>query len=140
MITTSDIATILYKDCKAFGITNIYKAPNIPIGDKDDPNEPKVTTERITIHVKKETLDKIWRKSFVEVNLVVPNLRDGKANLSRTTELDRMAHDILDDVYGVFDGSKYIYSVCSTETIEEAGIKCNYVNVRVLFQVLNVKL
>ena len=140
MITTSDIATILYKDCKAFGISNVYKSPNVPIGDCNDITKPQVTAERIVILTKKETPEKIWKKSFVEVNLVVPNLKDGKANLSRTTELDRMAHILFGDVFGYFDNTKYTYSLYSTETLQDPDIKCNYVNVRILFQVLNVKL
>jgi len=132
MITTSDIATILYKDCKAFGISNVYKAPNIPAGE--------VTEERIAIHAKAGTHEKIWKKSFVEVNLIVPNLNTGEADTKRLKDLERNAYTILDDVYGRFDNTAYIYSVYSTESIEDVKNKCNYVNVRVLFQVLNVKL
>jgi hypothetical protein len=130
MITTSDIATILYKDCKAFGITNIYKDGTVPVGE--------ITAERITIHAKKGSPETIWKKSFVEVNLIVPDI-DGLANTKRLGELERQAYTLLDDKYGVFDDSKYIYSIYQSETIEDVN-KSHYVNVRVLFQVLNVKL
>ena len=99
MIVTTDIANILYKDCKAFGM-EVYQSGNIPDEDKE------LSSERVIIIAKSQSPEAIWKKGFVEVNLCVPDM-DGKANLIRLQELERKAQEILDDVVGEFDGSSY---------------------------------
>ena len=131
MIVTTDIANILYKDCKAFGM-EVYQSGNIPDEDKEMPSE------RIIIIAKSQSPEAIWKKGFVEVNLCVPDM-DGKANLNRLQELERMAQEVLDDVVGEFDGSSYYYSIDQIGMEADTDLKCHYVNVRLLFQVLNVK-
>ena len=130
MIVTTDIANILYKDCKAFGM-EVYQSGNIPDEDKE------LSSERVIIIAKSQSPEAIWKKGFVEVNLCVPDM-DGKANLIRLQELERKAQEILDDVVGEFDGSSY-YSIDQIGTEADTALKCHYVNVRLLFQVLNVK-
>lgn len=131
MIVTTDIANILYKDCKAFG-KEVYQSGNIPDEDKE------LSFERIVIIAKPQSPETIWKKGFVEVNLCVPDM-DGKANLIRLQELERKAQEVLDDVVGEFDGSSYYYSIDQIGTEADTALKCHYVNVRLLFQVLNVK-
>ena len=131
MIVTTDIANILYKDCKAFGI-EVYQAGNIPDEDK------KLSSERIIIIAKSQSPETIWKKGFVEVNLCVPDM-DGDANLIRLQELERKAQEVLDDVVGEYDGSNYYYLIDSIGIEADTELKCHYVNVRLLFQVLNVK-
>lgn len=131
MIVTTDIANILYKDCKAFGM-EVYQSGNIPDENK------KLSSERVIIIAKSQSPEAIWKKGFVEVNLCVPDM-DGKANLIRLQELERKAQEILDDVVGEFDGSSYYYSIDQIGTEADTALKCHYVNVRLLFQVLNVK-
>ena len=131
MIVTTDIANILYKDCKAFGM-EVYQSGNIPDENK------KLSSERVIIIAKSQSPEAIWKKGFVEVNLCVPDM-DGKANLIRLQELERKAQEILDDVVGEFDGSSYYYSIEQIGTEADTALKCHYVNVRLLFQVLNVK-
>ena len=131
MIVTTDIANILYKDCEAFGM-EVYQSGNIPDEDKE------LSSERVIIIAKSQSPEAIWKKGFVEVNLCVPDM-DGKANLIRLQELERKAQEILDDVVGEFDGSSYYYSIDQIGTEADTALKCHYVNVRLLFQVLNVK-
>ena len=131
MIVSTDIANILYKDCKAFGM-EVYQSGNIPDEDKD------LSSERVIIIAKSQSPEAIWKKGFVEVNLCVPDM-DGKANLIRLQELERKAQEVLDDVVGEFDGSSYYYSIDQIGTEADTALKCHYVNVRLLFQVLNVK-
>ena len=131
MIVTTDIANILYKDCKALGM-EVYQSGNIPDEDKE------LSSERVIIIAKSQSPEAIWKKGFVEVNLCVPDM-DGKANLIRLQELERKAQEILDDVVGEFDGSSYYYSIDQIGTEADTALKCHYVNVRLLFQVLNVK-
>ena len=131
MIVTTDIANILYKDCKAFGI-EVYQAGNIPDEHKE------LSSERVIIRAKSQSPETYWKKGFVEVNLCVPNM-DGDANLIRLQELERKAQEVLDEVVGEYDGSNYYYLIDSIGTEADTELRCHYVNVRILFQVLNVK-
>lgn len=130
MITTTDIANILYRDCKTFGIEIV------PHGKK---LTGELKSERIVIHAKKQQPGTYWKKSFVEVNLCVPDLKEGEANTIRLNELEKQAQSILDDVTGRYDGTTYHYSIDTIGTEEDTALKCHYVNVRILFEVLNVK-
>ena len=131
MIVTTDIANILYKDCKAFGI-EVYQAGNIPDEHKE------LSSERVIVRTKSQSPETYWKKGFVEVNLCVPDM-DGDANLIRLQELERKAQEVLDKVVGEYDGSNYYYLIDSIGIEADTELRCHYVNVRLLFQVLNVK-
>ena len=131
MIVTTDIANILYKDCKAFGI-EVYQAGNIPDEHKE------LSSERAIIRTKSQSPETYWKKGFVEVNLCVPDM-DGDANLIRLQELERKAQEVLNEVVGEYDGSHYYYSIDSIGMEADSELRCHYVNIRLLFQVLNVK-
>lgn len=128
MIVTTDIANILYRDCKAFGIDIVPMGETL-VGE--------LKSERIVIHSKKQQPETYWKKSFVEVNLCVPDLRENEANTIRLCELEREAMKRFDDV-GNYDGTAYHYSIESIGTEADTALKCHYVNVRILFEVLNV--
>ena len=131
MIVTTDIANIFYKDCEAFGI-EVYQAGNIPDEHKE------LSSERVIIRTKSQSPETYWKKGFVEVNLCVPDM-DGDANLIRLQELERKAQEALDEVVGEYDGSNYYYLIDSIGIEADTELRCHYVNVRILFQVLNVK-
>lgn len=131
MIVTTDIANILYKDCKAFGM-EVYQAGNIPDEHKE------LSSERVIIRTKSQSPETYWKKGFVEVNLCVPDM-DGDANLIRLQELERKAQEVLDEVVGEYDGSNYYYLIDTIGIEADTELRCHYVNVRILFQVLNVK-
>ena len=131
MIVTTDIANILYKDCKAFGI-EVYQAGNIPDEHKE------LSSERVIIRTKSQSPETYWKKGFVEVNLCVPDM-DGDANLIRLQELERKAQEVLDEVVDEYDGSNYYYLIDTIGIEADTELRCHYVNVRILFQVLNVK-
>lgn len=128
MIVTTDIANILYRDCKVFGIDIVPQRTTL-VG--------KLKSERIVIHAKKQQPGKYWKKSFAEVNLCVPDLSENEANSIRLQELEREAEKRFDTV-GDYDGTTYRYSIESIGTEEDTDLKCHYVNVRILFEVLNV--
>ena len=130
MITTTDIGNILYRDCKAFGI-DIVPAGETLTGE--------LKSERIVIHTKKQQPGTYWRKSFAEVNLCVPDLSENEANTIRLNELEREAMKQFDDVVNSYDGTRYRYSIDSIGTEADTAFKCHYVNMRILFNVLNVK-
>lgn len=127
MITTTDVANILVMDCKKYGI-EVYQKGNIPTGE--------LKKDRITIHAKASTTGQYWNKGFVEVNLSTPD-KQGKANLVRLNELEKLAINTMYSV-GEFNGSCYRYSIYSHGMEEDASMKCHYINVRLLFEVLNI--
>lgn len=130
MIVTTDIADILYRDCKTFGIDIV------PFG-KTLTGELK--KERITIHVKGQTPSKYWEKCFCEVNLCVPDLGMNIANTLRLKELERTAKKLFKSVTDEFDGTRYNYVVDTIHIEADTALKCHFVNCRLLFNVLNVK-
>ena len=123
MIVTTDIANILYRDCKAFGI-EVYQSGNIPDEDKE------LSSERVIIRTKTQSPETYWKKGFVEVNLCVPDL-GGKANLIRLQELERKAQEVLDDVAGEDDGACYFNSIDFIGTEADTALKWHYENVRI---------
>lgn len=130
MITTSDIVDILYGVCAPFGM-GVFRKGYIPDGD--------VTSERIVILPKDQTLETYWKKCFVEVNICVPDISDGVADIARLQELERMAGRVFVGAAGEHDGSYYSYGINSLSGINrDDSLKCHYVNVRLLFEVLNV--
>lgn len=129
MIVTTDIADILYRDCKALGIGIV------PFGKT---LTGELTEERITIHVKGQTPEKIWEKCFVEVNLCVPDLGVNIANAIRLKALERTAKKKFKSVTGTFDGTRYLYEVDTISIEADTALKCHFVNCRILFNVLNV--
>lgn len=129
MIATTDIANILYRDCMAFRIHIVPMGKTV---------SGEVKSERIVIHSKKQQPGKIWNKSFAEVNLCVPDLGEDEANTIRLGELEREAKERFNSV-SCYDGTVYRYSIDSIGTEADAALKCHFVNVRIIFEVLNVK-
>lgn len=130
MIVTTDIADILYRDCKAFGI-DIVPFGNTLTGELKD--------ERITIHVKGQTPSKYWEKCFCEVNLCVPDLGVKIANTLRLKELERKAKELFKSVTDEFDGTRYNYEIDTIHIEADTALKCHFINCRILFNALNVK-
>lgn len=129
MITPTDIANIIYRDCKPFGIEIVPDGETL---------SGELKSERIVIHAKKQQPGTYWKKSFAEVNLCVPDLSENEANTIRLNELEREANKRFDMV-SAYDGTRYRYSIESIGTEADTALKCHYVNVRILFEVLNVK-
>lgn len=129
MITTSDIVDILHGVCARYGVP-VYRKGAIPEGIVD--------SERIVIIPKDQSPQTYWKKCFVEVNICVPDIADGMADLSRLQEVERRAQLLFDGVAGTFDSSAYLFSIESLNGVNrDDSMKCHYVNVRLLFQVLN---
>jgi hypothetical protein len=132
MITTGDIESILYEDLQVFNIS-VFKKGVIPEG--------KVVRERIVIIPDGLKEGIYWKKGFVEINFCVPNISVENvlmANKGRLTELERLANKSL-DVVSSYDGTTYRYSVYQTGQENDADLECYYVNVKLLFEVLNTK-
>lgn len=130
MIVTTDIANILYRDCKSFEIDIVPSGETLM---------DELKSERIVIHAKKQQPGTYWKKSFAEINLCVPDLSENEANTIRLNELERQANKQFDDVVSTYDGTRYRYSIDSIGTEADTALKCHYVNCRILFEMLNVK-
>lgn len=128
MILTTDIANIIYKACKVFGI-DVYQDGNVKDGE--------VCEERVVIHAKEQTSSGTWKKCFVEVNFLVPDNAAGNARLIRLNELEREAVSRLNGS-GIFDGTTYEYQVSSSSILENRDLRVHFVNVKILFRVINV--
>ncbi len=134
MIATNDISDILIRDCRPFGISEVYRKGNVKKVDGE-----RLTSERIVVLPKPQSPGTRWFKDFVEVNLCVPDLEDGESDSGRLQELERQAKQVFNRVTGMYDGTRYRYSVDQIDgTVYDDDIKCHYVNVRLLFEVLNV--
>jgi hypothetical protein len=129
MITASEIGDIVFKDCEVFNIHR-YRFGNIPEGI--------VKSERIVVYVKTLIPDDIWNSVFVNVNLCVPD-KKGKADLKRLKELERLAYTHLVSSTGSYDGTNYTYRISASSVEEDTALKCHYVNIRLKFDVLNVR-
>lgn len=137
MITPQTIGNILYRDCKAAFATDAVFVV-VPGDNSDEIPDGEVTDERIVIHVKSQKPGTYWRKSFNEVNILVPRIQN-RPDRIRCEQLEREAMEKLDGVTGRHDGSDYLYSVESIGTMTDDALNCEYVNARILFEVLNVK-
>lgn len=132
MITSSDIQTILYKKAQLLGVKEVYKEGNIMSGN--------YSTERVVILNNSAEPGTYWRIGFMNVNICVPDLdRNFTANLTRLSELESLAYDVFSET-GKMKGIAYTYDVDSTNIEEDRAAHSHYVNIRILFEVLNVKL
>lgn len=132
MITSTDIQTILYKKAQLLGVKEVYKEGNIMSGN--------YSTERVVILNNSAEPGTYWRLGFMNVNICVPDLdRNFTASLTRLSELESLAYDVFSDT-GKMKGLAYTYDVDSTNIEEDRAAHSHYVNIRILFEVLNVKL
>jgi hypothetical protein len=142
MITPQDIRNILYRDCKAFGIDEVYVVFEGDEGNSDEipaiDSKKGLQAERIVVYVKRQQPGTYWIKNFNEVNIQVPRIQN-RANCIRMQELEHKALELLDGITGEYEGCSYLYQIDQIGTEADTALKCHYVNVILLFQVLNVK-
>ncbi len=134
MITPQTIGNILYRDCKTLGIEPVFVV--FPGDNSEEIPSGEVKEERVVIHPKSQKPGTYWRKSFNEVNILVPRI-SGRANRIRLEKLEHEAMSLFDGIVGNYQNVTYSYSVDSIGTMTD--LRCEYVNARVLFEVLNVK-
>lgn len=135
MITPQTVGNILYRDSKQLGIEPVYMV--MPGDNSDEIPTGKVVAERVVIHVKKQKPGTYWRKSYNEINILIPRIAN-RPDRIRAEELEGKAMSIFDGVTGEFNGVHYLYSMDSIGTMTDDALRCEYVNVRILFKVLNI--
>ena len=136
MITPQTIGNILHRDCKALGIGAVYVV--FPGDNSEEIPSGEVRAERVVIHPKSQKPGTYWRKSFNEVNILVPRI-SGRADRIRLEELEHKVMSLFDGIVGHYQGVTYSYSIDSIGTMTDDALRCEYVNARILFEVLNVK-
>ena len=130
MVTTSDIGNIIYKFCSTLSVNDVRRGWNFQKGE--------VTTECVTISVKTITSGRTWSKAYAEVNVCVPDLPDGEADLIRLGELECEYVSAFGRSTGVLDGVRWRFSRESFGMLDDAQLRLHYVNVRVLFEFQNL--
>lgn len=136
MIGLTDIEDILLRDfSKYYGIRKTTSEPPTV----DDKKAVGINEEMIVVHVKKQSTATYFYRGFVEVNICVPDFKSGERNRLRLQQLERMANEMLKTaIVGEYDKTAYRYSKDSIGIEKETPLKCNYVNVRLLFEVHNI--
>ena len=125
MITTGDIADILIGDLREYGFS-AFKSGALPSGE--------LSAERAIVISKRGTPGKFWTKSFSEINVCVPDI-SGMADTRRLTEIERALSNMRK--VGEYDGTSYRYSVYSTGQENGRDGKYHFVNVKLIFEILN---
>lgn len=136
MITKADIENIILDVCEPFGIADVTTEPP----KLDDKEGDGLKKEMLEIFVKKESDGQRWLPRFVDVNVCIPDFKSGRQNASRLEEMERIAGNLFGKAYasGIMDGSRYRYKRDSIGIEQDKPLKCHYVNVRILFETINV--
>lgn len=128
MITEAESGNILYQDCQQFGV-DVYQTINTPSG--------RVESERIIIIPKPQQIGNVWIKNYIEVNWLVPDIADTKADMVRLQDVERELKGKL-KACSSYDNTPYRYKVETTEIKNDEPLGVHYVNARVLFQTMNI--
>lgn len=132
MIVSSDIYKILFDKLKDFGIKDVYDGWN--------PIQSKLKHEAIVIVTSSPIEpDTYWERAYAHVNICVPHYL-GSANTTRLNELERMAGAFIrKPIVGKFDGDTYRMAKDSLGIERDDALKCSYVNLVLLVEILNVR-
>lgn len=133
MITTTDATNIMVAYLMNNQELPVYQKGNIPLGIVTDP--------RVTVIPQRDATETFWNKLTIQVNLSVPDIEESyEADTRELQRLERLAYSLFDGKHvGEYDGTIYRFSRSSSGTEEDGGLKCHYVNVQVLFEILNVR-
>ena len=132
MIVSSDIYKILFDKVKGIGIADVYDGWN--------PIKSKLKKEAAVIFTSTPlSPDTYWERAYVHVNICVPDYL-GYVNTERLNEVERLANVwIRDGMTGEYDGSIYRISKDSSGIERDDALRCSYVNLVLLFEILNVR-
>ena len=136
MITKADIENILLDVCEPFGIADVTTEPPT----LDDKKGDGLQKEMLEIFVKKESDGQRWLPRFVDVNVCIPDFKSGKQNAPRLEAVEKIAGGLFGKAYtsGIQDGFRYRFKRESIGIEQDRPLKCHYVNVRILFETINV--
>lgn len=129
MITQETIGEILFDKCaEAFADVPIYLKGSEPIGEID--------TERVVIITRRIESGKYWNRSMCEINYCVPNRANEKDGI-RLKEAQVMMKP-LHSGCGICENERYRFKKMSVGEEEDSDLRYHFVNLKVLFEILNV--
>lgn len=128
-MTTSEIGDIIYTRCKGLSVADVRRGWNVGAGE--------VAAERVCVVVKPVSYAKGWNRAFAEVNVCVPDIQ-GEADLVRLADLEGEYSAAFGLNTGVFRGARYRFRRESAGLMDDAALRLHYVNIRVLFEFINV--
>lgn len=133
MIVTSDIYKILYDKVKEFfGINDVYDGWNPVRSELEDKAVVIVTSTPVEP-------DTYWERAMAHVNICVPDYLC-RPNTKELNDMERLANSwIYEDIVGEYDGSTYRISKDSLGIERDDALQCSYVNLVILFEILNVR-
>lgn len=122
----TDVANILYRDCLRFGI-DVFQSGQVPQGLR----------EQIVVNVNIQQKDIYFKACFANINFIVPDLEKDTANLIRLEEMEKMGATL--EGNGWHNDCYYRYEPDSVELIKDENLDAHFINVRVLFEILNIR-
>lgn len=129
MITTTDAVNIVYDYALSLGLP-VYQRGNIPRGEVDEC--------RVTIYSDTLTPETYWNKCYIMVNLSAPDI-EGEADRRTLQDLERAGMALFESIVGEYDGTTFKIKWAGTNIEEDKQLRCHYVNLRLMFNILNVK-
>ena len=128
MITTEDMALIISRDLQGFGMVT-YVKDHIPIGNVEKDG-------RIVILPKTDDIGTYFDRCFVEVNFVLPDVREEPD--IRLDDIERDAYRLFKDYKaGEYNGQWYNITYSRRSRERDAQMKTSYVHFQLLFETLN---
>ena len=132
MIVTSDIYKILFDKVKEFGIRDVYNGWN-PIKHK---LKDKAVVIATSTPIEPDTY---WERAYTHVNICVPDYL-GNINTKELNDMERLANLwIYVGIVGEYNGSSYRIRKDALGIERDDALKCSYVNLVLLFEILNVR-
>lgn len=128
MITNTNIGEIIFDRVREWDVEK-HIANNMPFSEIKD--------ERLVIVPEKIIDDTYWLKCYVNVNWCVPD-KEGESDGIRLGEVE----GIMSEIHygkGEYSNTYYKFKKDSVGIEEDKQMRCHFVNLRLLFNVLNVK-
>lgn len=129
MISASDTGNMVYLRAMQMGIP-VYQDGTLPSCNV-------IEGPMVVLHPKEQTWSGRWRQNFIDVNILVPDFPDRRADLASLNEWERTALSALPH-YGYFNNVPYLCEVYSSGVLAAPDLKCHYANIKLLFKVLNI--
>ena len=126
-MTRSEIGEIVFDLCRGYGV-EVDIMENMPYSE--------ITEERIVIILSRIEPSTYWENTMVKINWCVPDISN-EANSIRLKEIEPLLKPLFRGC-GTKGDDTYRYSKDSTDTGENADMRCHFANLTLLFQTLNI--
>lgn len=132
-LTVTDIKIVMRGIAETLGLTNVVFPEEIPLGE--------ISEERTVIATSKESMGKIWASCIVTMSVLVPDVGSGIANLSRIHSLEQsLLPEFREGMVGSRTGNDYSVTLQDISVEADAKLRCHYVCIKLMFEILNTKI